>query len=66
MKKNNKYLLHLIRTTIFLNQQQKKNYDGKVPEFWVPLLLQSITTIHNSNKEIVSTARKGRDTIDCR
>lgn len=61
-KKNNKYLLHLIRTPIFLNQQQTKTKMEKYLDLGSHWLLQNVTTIQNSNKEKVSTVRKGRDT----
>lgn len=62
MKKNNKYLLHLIRTSIILNQQQTKTKMEKYLNLGSHWLLQNVTTIQNYNKEKVSTARKGRDT----
>lgn len=59
---NDEYLLQLIRTPIFLNQQQLKTKMEKYLDLGSHWLLQNVTTIQNSNKEKVSTARKGRDT----
>lgn len=60
-EKNNLYLLQLIRTFIFLNRQQTKTKMEKYLDLGSHWLLQSITTIQNSNKEKVATARNGRD-----
>lgn len=60
-EQNNMYLLQLIRTPIFLNQQQTKTKMEKYLDLGSHWLLQNVTTIQNSNKEKVSTVRKGRD-----